>query len=323
MKILITGGAGYIGSHTLKHLLDFGHDCVVLDSLVYGHRQAVPDGVAFEQVDLADKNGLKAVFDKYQFDAVVHFAAFIAVGESVKNPQKYYTNNVAGTLNLLEAMLAHHVKKLVFSSTAAVYGEPQYSPLDEKHPQNPINPYGSSKLMMEKIFADYAVAYGLKYIALRYFNASGASSDGSIGEAHSPETHLIPLVLKAIKGELETIHVFGDDYDTPDGTCVRDYIHVEDLAVAHRLALEKLDDFTGALNLGTNIGTSVKEVITAAEKNTGQTCPVTYAPRRAGDPAYLVASSGKAREILGWQPTYNEIEEIVASAWHWEQHRRF
>ena len=320
--ILVMGGAGYIGSHTVKHLAQNGYRCVVADNLIYGHREAVavPD---FEKADLLDKASLERVFDKYQIDAVVHFAAFTYVGESVENPQKYYQNNVEGTLNLLEVMLKHNVKKIVFSSTCATYGNPQYMPLDEKHTQNPINAYGRTKFFIEQIFNDYERAYGLKHIALRYFNAAGCSADGEIGESHNPETHLIPLVLKAIKGERDVIKVFGTDYDTPDGTCIRDYIHVEDLALAHRLALEKLDEFSGCINLGTGIGTSVKEIIEAAEKVTGKKCPVEYGERRAGDPAKLYAANIMAKEVLGWQPKYTKIEDIVATAWRWEQNPRF
>ncbi len=321
-NILVMGGAGYIGSHTVKHLQEFGYNCIVADNLVYGHKEAVltPN---FEKADLLDKASLKNVFDKYNIDAVVHFAAFTYVGESVEKPQKYYENNVIGTLNLLEAMLTHEVKKIVFSSTCATYGNPLYMPLDEKHPQAPINPYGQTKFMIEKIFEDYGRAYGLKYIALRYFNAAGASKDGKIGESHNPETHLIPLVLKAIKGERDCIKIFGNDYDTPDGTCQRDYIHVEDLASAHRLALEKLDDFQGFLNLGTGIPTSVLEIIKSAEKVSGKKCPLVYEKRRAGDPAVLYAANAKAKEVLGWKPEYMNVEDIIRTAWNWEINRKF
>lgn len=322
-KVLVMGGAGYIGSHTVKHLLEQGYECVVADSLVYGHREAVPPQAAFEKADLSDPASLEALFSKYTFDAVLHFAAFAYVGESVTDPQKYYHNNVAGTLNLLQAMLKHGVKKIVFSSTCATYGEPQYTPMDEKHPQNPINPYGRTKLMIEQVFADYAKAYGLQYIALRYFNAAGAAADGSIGESHHPETHLIPLVLQAIKGERPCIKIFGTDYPTPDGTCLRDYIHVEDLAIAHRLAVEKLDQYSGYINLGTGVKTSVKDIIAAAEKVTGKKCPVELAPRRAGDPAELYAANAKAQEVLGWTPRYMDIADIIATAWRWEEHKHY
>jgi UDP-glucose 4-epimerase len=320
--VLITGGAGYIGSHTVRHLRASGYDPVIADNLVYGHAEAVPDGLPLEQVDLLDANALTALFKKYQFEAVIHFAAFAYVGESVGAPAKYYRNNVVGTLNLLDAMIEAKVKDIVFSSTCATYGEPVYTPIDEKHPQNPINPYGATKLMIERVFADYARAYGLRWIALRYFNAAGAAENGEIGESHNPETHLIPLVLKSIKGEIPSVKVFGTDYDTPDGTCIRDYIHVEDLAVAHRLALEKLDAYNGCLNLGTGIGTSVKEIIATAEKISGKTCPVELAPRRAGDPARLFAANEKARVILGWTPS-RDIADILQSAWCWEMNKRF
>lgn len=321
--ILVMGGAGYIGSHTVRHLLDNGYKVVVADNLIYGHRAAVDPRAEFVHADLLDKFSLQQLFAAHDIDAVIHFAAFTYVGESVSNPQKYYVNNVIGTLNLLNTMLQYGVKKIVFSSTCATYGEPQYIPIDEKHLQNPINPYGRTKLMIEQIFADYGRAYGLQHIALRYFNAAGCSQDGSIGESHSPETHLIPLVLKAITGERPCIKIFGSDYDTPDGTCQRDYIHVEDLALAHRLALEKLDDYSGCINLGTGIPTSVKEIITAAEKISGQKCPVENAPRRAGDPVKLYADNRLAQEILGWKPQYTAIEDIIRTAWNWETHRKF
>jgi len=321
--ILVFGGAGYIGSHTVKHLQEHGYRCVVADNLVCGHAEAVLPPAVLEKVDLNDPVALEKLFSKYKFDAVLHFAAFAAVGESVLDPQKYYHNNVVGTLNLLAAMKKHGVNKIVFSSTCATYGEPQYTPIDEKHPQNPINPYGRTKLMIEQAFADYARAYGLKYIALRYFNAAGAAADGSIGESHGLESHLIPLILKTIKGERPCIKIFGTDYPTPDGTCLRDYIHVEDLASAHRLALEKLDQYSGYINLGTGIKTSVKEMIAVAEQVTGKKCPVEYAPRRAGDPAELYAANGKAKEILGWQPRYTQIKDIIATAWKWEGHKKY
>lgn len=321
-KILVVGGAGYIGSHTLRHLVHKGYGCVALDNLSCGHKEAVDD-VPLETADLLDKSSLKNVFDKYDINAVIHFAAFSLVGESVSNPQKYYQNNVCGTLNLLDVMLEHNVKKIVFSSTCATYGNPQYLPMDEKHPQNPINPYGQTKLVIEKIFGDYASAYGLKYIALRYFNAAGASTDAKIGESHNPESHLIPLVLKAIKGERECVKIFGNDYDTPDGTCLRDYIHVDDLAEAHRLALEKLDTYQGFINLGTGVPTSVLEIITAAERVTQKKCPAVVEGRRPGDPARLYADNLKAQEILKWKPQYTNIEDIIRTAWNWEVNRKF
>lgn len=322
-KVLVMGGAGYIGSHTVRHLLDNGYDVVVADNLIYGHREAVDERAAFVHADLADKFSLQKLFEQHKIDAVVHFAAFTYVGESVQDPEKYYQNNVVGTVNLLNAMMAHDVKKIVFSSTCATYGDPLYTPIDEKHSQNPINPYGRTKLMIEQIFSDYEKAYGLQHIALRYFNAAGCSADGRIGESHTPETHLIPLVLKAITGERKDIKVFGTDYDTPDGTCIRDYIHVEDLAAAHRLAVEKLGSYNGCLNLGTGVGTSVKEIISAAEKVSGKICPTKYAERRAGDPARLFADNRKATEVLGWTPQYTNIEDIIRTAWVWETNRRY
>ena len=317
MRVLITGGAGYIGSHTVRHLVETGCECVVVDNLVYGHREAV--GSAKLVVgDLADAAFLDRFFAEHHVDAVVHFAAFAYVGESVTDPQKYYLNNVRGTLNLLAAMLKHGVPSIVFSSTCATYGVPVYTPIDEEHPQAPINPYGRSKLMIEQVLNDYHRAYGLQYIALRYFNAAGAAKDGALGELHTPETHLIPLVLKAITGETGPVKILGTDYDTKDGTCVRDYIHVEDLAVAHALALSKVGAFCGKINLGTGRGTTVKEVIGAAERVSGKTCPTEIAARRAGDPAVLYAANKKAREVLGWSPRYTSIDEIVETAWKWE-----
>ena len=321
--ILVVGGAGYIGSHTVRHLLDKGHEIVVADNLIYGHIEAVDKRATFIKADLMDKISLDKIFQENKIDAVVHFAAFAYVGESVQNPEKYYFNNVVGTLNLLRSMREHNVDKIVFSSTCATYGNPQYAPIDELHPQNPINPYGRTKLMIERIFTDYQKAYGLKYIALRYFNAAGASSDGILGESHIRETHLIPLVLKAIKGEISKIKVFGTDYKTPDGTCIRDYIHVEDLATAHALALEKLDEHTGCINLGTGIGSSVKEIIMAAEEISGKKCPIEYAPRRQGDPAQLVADARNAKKILGWYPQYTNIIDIIQTAWNWELNRKY
>lgn len=314
-KILVTGGAGYIGSHTVKNLLSNGFDVSVLDNLVYGHREAVLVE-NFHHVDLADKEKLEEIFKNNNFDAVVHFAAYTYVGESVTNPQKYYRNNVLNTLNLLDTMIENNVKNIVFSSTCATYGNPSYVPLDEKHLQNPINPYGQSKLTVEKIMVDYDRAYGLNYIALRYFNAAGCDKDAELGESHDPETHLIPLVLKAIKGERENITVFGTDYDTPDGTCIRDYIHVEDLANAHRLALAKLfsQKQSYCLNVGTGSGTSVNEIIEAAQKVTGKKVPVVNGQRREGDPPKLYAANDMVKKVLNWEPEYINIEDIIQTA---------
>ena len=321
-QILVMGGAGYIGSHTLKHLRERGFDAFAADNLATGHKEAVLDA-EFVEADLQDKSSLDKMFDTHEVEAVVHFAAFSLVGESVTDPAKYYRNNVVGTLNLLDSMRAHGVHKIVFSSTCATYGNPVAVPMDEHHPQQPINPYGQTKFVIEKIFEDYRKAYGLKYIALRYFNAAGADESGLIGESHSPESHLIPLVLQAVSGKRENIKVFGTDYDTPDGTCLRDYIHVADLAEAHRLALEKLDEFQGCINLGTGIPTSVMEIIRVAEKVCGKKCPMLVSERRAGDPAKLYADNRFARQILGWIPKYLKIEDIIRTAWNWEQHRRF
>ncbi len=321
-NILVVGGAGYIGSHTVKLLCSNGYQVTVADNLVYGHTQAIDKKAEFFHADLMDINSLQNLFSLRRFDKVIHFAAFAYVGESVKDPKKYYMNNVAGTLNLLNAMLQHNVKDIVFSSTCATYGEPKYSPIDELHPQDPINPYGFSKLMIEQILKDYSKAYGLRYIALRYFNAAGASSDGEIGESHNPETHLIPRVLKAITGEIQEVQIMGTDYNTKDGTCIRDYIHVEDLAVAHMKALDKLSEFNGYINLGTGVGTSVQEIITIAEKISQKKCPAIKAERRAGDPAKLTANNKKALQILDWAPK-KSIEEIISSAWNWEVNKKY
>lgn len=320
-KILVTGGAGYIGSHTVKLLAQKGYSIIVLDNLVYGHRDAIvnPD-VELIVGDLGDKELTSRLFEYHEFAAVVHFAAYTYVGESVSNPEKYYQNNIAAPLNLLEVMRRYGCNKFIFSSTCATYGNPQYVPLDENHPQNPINPYGQSKLMLEKILIDYQKAYGLQYAFLRYFNASGASPDGEIGEDHNPETHLIPLILDAINGDRPNITVFGTDYDTPDGTCIRDYIHVDDLATAHLAAVEELLFSSQSIvcNLGTGVGVSVKEVIKAAEKVTGKPVPVVYGERRAGDPPYLYANPQHAKQVLGWEATYKNIEDIIAHAWKWK-----
>lgn len=322
-NILVIGGAGYIGSHTVKMLAAKGYYPVVFDNLSKGHREAVAN-YPFELGNLGDKVRLAEVFKKHAIDAVMHFAAFIEVGESVQAPSKYYHNNVAQVLNLLDAMVENNVKYFVFSSTAATFGEPVRDKIDETHPQNPINPYGNTKLMVEKMLADFDTAYGLKSTALRYFNASGADDSGEIGESHSPETHLIPLVLQAAAGKRPSIKVFGTDYPTPDGTCVRDYVHVNDLAHAHILALEKMmqDYQSERFNLGSGSGFSVAELIKTAKQITGIDFKVETAPRRAGDPAVLVADSTKAQRVLGWKPTYN-LQRIIQTAWNWEQHRKY
>lgn len=317
---LVTGGAGYIGSHTVRLLNAEGYRVVVLDNLVFGHRDAILDeGVELVVGDVGDKQLLRDLFEKHQFFGVVHFAAFTYVGESVSDPLKYYRNNTAEPLTLLEVMQEFECKSMVFSSTAATYGEPERLPLTEDHPRNPVNPYGRSKLMVEWILQDCDKAWGLKSAALRYFNASGCSSDGLIGEDHDPESHLIPLVLMAIQGEIPKLTVFGTDYNTPDGTCVRDYIHVEDLASAHLAALRRLIDGGDSLqcNLGTGVGISVKEIIEMAEEVTGKKVPVVYGDRRAGDPAQLLADPSLAKELLGWEATRKEVRPMIETAWKW------
>jgi len=318
--ILIVGGAGYIGSHINKELTKQGFKTVVFDNLSSGKKELVKWGEFFEG-DLGDIESIREVFKKYPIEAVLHFAAFKAVGESVTDPQKYYQNNVANTLNLFKVMLENNVKKFIFSSSAATFGEPQYIPIDEKHPQSPINPYGETKLIVEHIMRDYSNAYDFRYIALRYFNACGADLDADVGEWPGSSSNLIPLVLDAAIGRREDIKVFGTDYETPDGTCVRDYIHVTDLADAHVLALKHLMDGkeSQCFNLGNGKGFSVKEVIDAAKKITGIDFKVTNADRRAGDPPILVADAKKAKEILGWSPQYADLDTIVASAWKWHQ----
>jgi UDP-glucose 4-epimerase len=317
-KVLVVGGAGYIGSHMVKRLGQLGCHVTTLDDLSSGHRDAVLNG-DFVQGSIADANLLDRLLGQ-GFDAVMHFASFIQVGESVQQPAKYYQNNVVNTLTLLDAMRAHGVDRFIFSSTAATFGEPRYSPMDERHPQQPINPYGRTKLMVEQVLADYEQAYGLHSVSLRYFNAAGADPEGQLGERHEPETHLIPLVLQAASGRRPNIGVFGRDYDTPDGTCVRDYIHIEDLCSAHWLALQSLMGGAGsqAYNLGNGQGFSVQEVIDTAHQVTGRSIAVVNGPRRAGDPARLVADSSLIREKLGWQPRYADLATIVAHAWAWE-----
>jgi len=319
MKILVTGGAGYIGSHAVRLFLDRGHDVWVYDNLVFGHRAAVPQDRLIV-ADLGDQARLDDALARHAIEAVVHFAAFAYVGESVREPAKYYQNNFGNTLTLLEALRRRKVGRLVFSSTCASYGIPDRVPITEDTPQNPINPYGRSKLAVEWALADYAAAYGLGYAALRYFNASGARPDGSIGEDHDPETHLIPLVLQTALGQRPHVEVFGTDYPTPDGSCVRDYIHVDDLADAHLLALEKLTPGQGLrLNLGIGKGYSVREVIRTAEEVTGKKIAVKEGPRRAGDPPALVAAAQKARDTLGWRPRYTDLRPVLETAWNWHR----
>lgn len=318
--ILVVGGAGYIGTHMVKGLLQAGYQVVVLDDLSKGHRELVPGG-EFVWGDLGDPKLLDSVFSRRRIDAVMHFAAYSLVGESVEKPLDYYRNNFSRTVELLDAMIRHKVKCFIFSSTAAVYGEPLQTPITEDQPSNPTNPYGASKVAVERMLQDCDAACGLKYVALRYFNAAGADASGEIGERHEPESHLIPLILKVATGERENIKIFGTDYPTPDGTCVRDYVHVSDLAQAHLLALEALlsGGNSAVYNLGNNKGYSVREVIEVARKVTGHPIPVLETGRRAGDPAVLVASSGKIRQELGWQPGYEDLETIVKTAWAWHR----
>jgi UDP-glucose 4-epimerase len=320
LHLLIVGGAGYIGSHMVKMLIDEGHEVIVLDNLSNGHRDAVLGG-EFICGDLNDKELLQKIFSQHRFDGVMHFSSFIQVGESVQKPAKYYHNNVVNTLNLLDTMVAYEVKRFIFSSTAAIFGEPVYIPIDEKHPKQPINPYGLSKWMIEQILADYDKAYGLKSMCLRYFNAAGADASGLLGERHEPETHLIPLVLQAASGKRSNIQLYGKDYDTPDGTAIRDYIHVFDLCQAHLLALFKLikGAESNAYNLGNGNGYSVQEVIDTVEKVTQRKIKVIESPRRAGDAARLIADATRAYTELNWQPLYPDLETIVRHAWVWEQ----
>ena len=324
-RILVTGGAGYIGSHAVLALKKAGYEVVVLDNLAYGHRELIEDVVKVELIvgDTSDRKLLDKLFSNYNIAAVMHFAAYIAVGESVKEPGTYYRNNVASTLNLLEAMLSAGVNKFVFSSTCAVYGMPKEIPMTENHPHDPLSPYAASKDMVERILADFDTAFGLKSVAFRYFNASGAEPNGLLGEDHYPETHLIPLSLLTALGKREHLYIFGTDYDTPDGTAVRDYIHVNDLADAHILGLEYLlaGGESDVFNLGNGNGFSVKEVIETARNVTGLEISAIEQERRAGDAPILVGSSAKARKILGWQPKYADLNKIISHAWQWHQKR--
>jgi UDP-arabinose 4-epimerase len=317
-RILVTGGAGYIGSHACKALAQEGYTPVVFDNLVYGHPWAVKWG-PLEVGDITDRKKLDAVISQYKPSAVIHFAAYAYVGESVRDPAKYYRNNVAGTLTLLEAAREHGVERLIFSSTCATYGVPKSLPIKENHPQIPINPYGASKLMVERILADFDLAHNFRSISLRYFNAAGADPECEIGEAHRPETHLIPLVLDAAAGLRPNIQIFGDDYETPDGTCIRDYIHVTDLAKAHVLALRALEQGadTTSYNLGNGKGYSVKELISTAIEVTGKPIPIQISPRRNGDPARLVGDAARAMSVLGWVPQYSQMNVILETAWRW------
>lgn len=319
MKVLVIGGAGYVGSHTVRRLQRAGHEVVVYDNLSRGHRQSVRD-CTFIEGELSDRAHLQRVFQEHGVEAVMHFAAFALVGESVAQPAMYYQNNVSAPLELLEAMRAAGVWRIVFSSTTATYGQPEKMPISESTPQFPINPYGFTKLVFEHALTDYAAAYGFGCAALRYFNAAGASPEGDIGEDHDPESHLIPLVLQTALGQRERIGLFGDDYPTPDGTCVRDYIHVDDLADAHLKALSLLEPGMNLqLNLGSGVGQSVRQIVEACRRVTGHPIPMTVEARRPGDPAELVADISLAQKILGWKPTYTDVEAIVATAWNWHR----
>ncbi|MBL8180698.1 MAG: UDP-glucose 4-epimerase GalE [Blastocatellia bacterium] len=319
MAILVTGGAGYIGSVVVRDLIRDGHSPVVLDNLVYGHRESLPDGVPFFEGNVGDPELIGRIAAEHDIEACMHFSAYAYVGESVEQPQRYFHNNVIETLRLLDALIVNNIKKFVFSSTCATFGEPQYTPIDERHPQNPTNPYGWTKFMIERVLESYDKAYDLKFVALRYFNACGATDD--CGEDHDPETHLIPLVLFAAQGRIPHVSIFGDDYPTPDGTAIRDYIHVSDLSNAHLLALDHLnsDKPSECINLGNGNGYSVMEVIEAARKVTGLPIEAKMAPRRAGDPSKLIGDASKAKSVLGWQPRIPELERIIESAWKWHK----
>ncbi|MCX7798427.1 MAG: UDP-glucose 4-epimerase GalE [Melioribacter sp.] len=324
MKILVTGGAGYIGSHFVKLLLEYGYQPVVIDNLLRGHKEAVPNDVPFEKVDLLDYKELLNIIRKYSPEAIVHFAALAYVGESVEKPQLYYLNNVVGSYNLISAAIEAKIDKFVFSSTCSIYGNPIMIPISESEPSKPINPYANTKLMIETMLKDFESAYGLNFVALRYFNAAGAHFSGEIGESHNPETHLIPLVLYTALGKREKLFVYGNDYDTKDGTCIRDYIHVVDLVDAHLKAIRYLEERkpSSIINLGTGVGNSVLEIITKAEQITQRKIPYEIVGRRAGDPAILVADNKKAKEVLGWEPKYS-IEDILESAWKWHKNQKY
>ena len=320
MSILVLGGAGYVGSHTVDHLCEMGYDVVVADNLVTGHRSAVNDKAKFYEGDIRDKEFLIKLFQNEDITDVIHFAAFSVVPESMKDPLKYFDNNTYGMISLLEVMKDFDVKHIIFSSTAATYGEPKHIPIKETDPTVPTNPYGESKLAMEKIMHWSDVAYGIKFVALRYFNVAGAKSDGTIGEDHNPETHLIPVVLQAAAGQRDKLTIFGDDYDTEDGTNVRDYVHVEDLAEAHRLAMEYLraGNDSNIFNLGSSNGFSNKEILEAAREVTGKEIPAEIGPRRPGDPSTLIADSSKAREVLGWKPQFDDVQTVIKDAWNFK-----
>lgn len=325
MNILVTGGCGYIGSHFVKYLQNNSdHKIIVFDNLSRGHIESIDSRVKFEQIDLLNYDELKLALNKYQIDSVVHFAAFAYVGESVQDPGLYYSNNVTGSINLIKAVSNAKITKFIFSSTCSLYGNPINVPISESELTKPINPYAQTKLMIEKVLADFDSSHNLKYVALRYFNAAGADFEGEIGESHNPEPHLIPIVLQTALGKRENIKIFGDDYETPDGTCIRDYIHVYDLADAHLKALEYLEkgNKSDFFNLGTGDGNSVKELIDKAREITGKNIKAITAERRSGDPAILVADNKKAKEILGWNPKY-KLDDIINSAWNWHQNQKY
>jgi UDP-glucose 4-epimerase len=322
--ILVTGGAGYIGSHTVKKLIEKGNEVLIIDNLSRGFREAVHPDAVFEKGDILDFELLINIFAKYQIDSVIHFAAFAYVGESVENPEIYYKNNVVGSYNLINALKECSINNIVFSSTCSVYGNPLQVPISENESLKPINPYARTKLMIENILSDFSNAYGIKYVALRYFNAAGCSEYGTIGESHNPETHLIPLVMHSIMYNDKKLKVFGNDYDTRDGTCIRDYIHVNDLADAHIKALDYINtgQASTAINLGTGEGNSVMDIIRITEEVTGMNARYEIVPRREGDPAILVADNKKAEEILGWQPEYS-LKRIIESAWNWQKNKKY
>jgi UDP-glucose 4-epimerase len=324
LNILVTGGAGYIGSHFVNHLLKKGHQPIVIDNLIRGHRKAVPEGVPFEEVDLHDSDGISDAITTYNPSAVVHFAAFAYVGESVEHPDIYYQNNVSGSLNLIRICAKNGIKNFIFSSTCSIYGNPAHMPISEEEPANPINPYANTKLIIEMILKDFDSAFGMNYVALRYFNAAGADPSGAIGERHDPEPHLIPIVLDAALGKRNNVSVFGNDYNTKDGTCIRDYIHVNDLADAHLKAVNYLESGkkSAIINLGTGTGNSVLEIIQKVKAVSSRDIAYDIVPRRPGDPAVLVADNRKAGKLLGWAPEFN-IDDIIQSAWQWHKNPKF
>lgn len=325
MEILVTGGAGYIGSHFVKEITQAGkYNITVLDNLSRGHEEALHPNIKFFQADLLDKESLDKIFELNKFDAVVHFAAFAYVGESVRFPSSYYENNVVGSINLLNKVVEKKINKFIFSSTCSIYGNVKKTPISEKFSDNPINPYAKTKLTIENILYDYKKSYGLNYINLRYFNAAGADLESNYGESHQPETHLIPLVIQTALGERDKLSIFGNDYNTKDGTCIRDYIHVDDLANAHILALNKLEKFDTSykINLGNGKGYSILDIIKTVERITNKPINFEYAPRRMGDPDILIADNTFAKKILNWEPKYN-LEDIISSAWKWHKNQRY